>query len=437
MTKFFRTDAFDTSKSETQSSLAFEKSNTLFNIAAKINNETLKELTTENLKSSVRDLCVSATIFDWISNNFANAPLDDIKPDFSSFLSCICLLQAQELAFFLSVKEEKGLKTLARLSLGLMNLIQTAKEYVVNSERKGINWLNRIIEEKAKIHTSIHCLIMAEFWDGQDLYDISFDLYSTSSRVFESSAIKNKTSINDYLRISILRSEKERQQISYEGKNVADSRTKLEPFFLANILDLKSVLKPYSNSHTSNFANVYPFKIIELQSEFEAKSLTVLKTLERASDEVTAVFENLTSKLFSSVENFILDLRNKILDDKTEYLRLKINEIDNVIQELCSSKNDLLSKDISLNLKERLNELWISLEKISAMIENSKARLILNDTALVQALLPLMKGFHYERVENLKVVLSEYEGQSMKQIQLYENLKNEVKRCIILKPHIF
>ena len=33
--------------------------------------------------------------------------------------------------------------------------------------------------------TFIHCLLMAEFWDGEQLYDIAFDLFSTSSRVLK------------------------------------------------------------------------------------------------------------------------------------------------------------------------------------------------------------------------------------------------------------
>jgi len=426
-TNNLRTDAFNPNKSETQSSLAFEKSNTLFNIASKINNETLKELTVENIKSSVRDLCVSATIFDWISNNFANAPLNDIKSEFSRFLCCVCLLQAQELAFFLSIKEGKGLKTLARLSLGLMNLIQSAKEILTNYENESINWLVEKIEQKAVIHTSIHCLIMAEFWDGQELYDIAFDLFSTSYRVFESSKVKNKNYLNDYLKISILRSDKERQQLSYEGKKAADSQTKLEPFFLANILDLKSVLKPYSSSHVSNFSSIYPLKVIELQSEFESKSFTVLKTLERASDEVTETFEKLTSKIFSSIDSFILDLRKNVFGDKVEILRYKLNVIDTESNELAHCKTQLMSKDLSIDLKTKLDGLWKRFEENMDITEKSKVRLILNDTALVQTLLPLMKGIYSENVEKLKEALSIYEERSRKQFQLYESLRNEVR----------
>lgn len=426
LTLVCRTDAFNPNKSETQSSLAFEKSNVLFNIAAKNNNYTLKELNMENIKSSVRDLCVSATLFDWISNNFANAPLDDIKYDFSKLLSCICLLQSQELAFFLSIKEERGLKTLARLSLGLMNLIQSAKENVKNCDRECISWLNQKIEEKAVIHTFIHCLIMAEFWDGQELYDIAFDLYSTSSRIFESSDIKYKTDIRDYLQISLLRSEKERQQISYEGKKAVDSQVKLEPFFLANLLDMKSVLKPYSTSYVSKFKSIYPLKIIELQSEFESKSVTVLKTLERASEDITLTFENLTTQVFSTTEDFILILRNKLLDEKVEALKSKLNDIDSLTRELISHKKGLFEEDLPLDSNDTNIELSKKLEDISTMIEKSKARLILNDTALVQTFIPLMKEIHSENVEHLKKALLNYEEKSKEQFELYEILKNEV-----------
>lgn len=384
-------------------------------------------MTTENIKSSVRDLCVSATIFDWISNNFANAPLNDIKSDFSRFICCVCLLQAQELAFFLSIKEEKGLKTLARLSLGLMNLIQSAKEYLTDCGDERIDWISVKIEHKATFHTSIHCLIMAEFWDGQELYDIAFDLFSTSYRVLESSKIRNKDYLKDYIKISILRSEKERQQLSYEGKNAANSETKLEPFFLANILDLKSVLRPYSSSHVSKFSAVYPLKVIELQSEFESKSYTVLKTLERASDEVTETFEKLTIKIFSTIESYILDLRRKILNDEVEELRSKLNTIDIEINELLLSKTRLTSKDLSIDVRTKLDKFWNIIENSMDKSEKSKAKLILNDTALVQSLLPFMKGIHSKNVEILKGALTIYEEQSRNQFQLYEKLRNEVR----------
>ena len=241
-----RTDAFTPHKNETQTSLAFEKSNTLFNIAAKLNNDSLSLLNTEKIKSSVRDLCISGTIYDWISTNFANAPLNDIKPDCSKILSFICLLQAQELAFFSSIQEGKGLKTLARLSLGVMNLVQSVKDCLSTASEFSSSLINQRLEEKASIHTFIHCLVMAEFWDGQELYDIAHDLFLTSSRVFENSLIKNKGPITDYLKISILRSEKERLQISYEGKKAVDSKVKLDPYFLASILDFNSIIIHHS-----------------------------------------------------------------------------------------------------------------------------------------------------------------------------------------------
>ena len=428
-----RTDAFTPHKNETQTSLAFEKSNTLFNIAAKLNNDSLSLLNTEKIKSSVRDLCISGTIYDWISTNFANAPLNDIKPDCSKILSFICLLQAQELAFFSSIQEGKGLKTLARLSLGVMNLVQSVKDCLSTASEFSSSLINQRLEEKASIHTFIHCLVMAEFWDGQELYNIAHDLFLTSSRVFENSLIKNKGPITDYLKISILRSEKERLQISYEGKKAVDSKVKLDPYFLASILDFNSIIKTYSSSL---FVNVYPMAVIELQSEFEAKANTIIKTLERASEEVTASFGVLTAKILSDSKSFIIESRSSLINENIIEVKNTLHEIDAIIDSMAPIKNIIISKYGNLDDRKEIDELFKSQDHILSDLDKYKVRLFLNDSALVQTMLPLMKEFYLEGLVKSKEILHNYEENSKIQISLYENMQNEVRKfnfTIIIK----
>ena len=430
----FRTDSFNPNKSEAQASLAFEKANILYNLAARINNETLDSINVENIKSSVRDLCISATLFDWISNNFANAPLCDLSPQFSKILIDLCLLQAQEIAFFSSIKEEKGLKILARLSLGLMNLLQSVKELLFNIDYYDVSWINRKLEQKTVLHTFIHCLIMAEFWDSQELYDISYDLFSTSFRIFGEANIKNKNSLNDYLKISVLRSEKERQNISYEGKKVSDSQTKLEPYYLANILDFKNLIRPYSMSYTSLFAQVFPLNIIELQSEFEAKANTIIKTLTRSLDEVSSVFDAVTIKVFSNMENFIIELRNCVLNDDANAIRKLLNEFDARMIKITSLKNNIELKGMTDQIESSYVNGMImikNLEEVALNLEKSKIRLVLNDNALLQTLHSFFKEKYSLTVENITGFLSQYEEYSIKRSELLEQLKSEVMMSII------
>lgn len=425
-THFNWTNSFNSNVCESQKSLAFEKSNILFNIASKINNDTLQSLHVDNVKISVRDLCVSATVFDWISNNFANAPLPDIQPNFSKFLSNICLLQAQELAFFITLQEEKGLKILARLSLALMNLIQSAKEFSSNNSQIIPTWLNQKIDDKATLHTFIHCLIMAEFWDGQELYDIAFDLYSKSNIIFENTSIRDKTAIADYLKISLIRSEKERHQISYEGKKASDSTVRLDPYFLANTLDFKQLLNPFISSYSPLFKNVYPLRVIESQSEFDAKANTILKTLERASEEVSVIFEELSAKLLSNSEDFVIELRSKIMGGEIGLLKATLIEIDTETDNILSLKERIELKGLQNTENRHINDIWGNLKSLLDDIDHSKARIILNDNAFIQTTLPFLKQMYLTHLENIKTTLTDYEGSAKTQFKLYENLKDEV-----------
>lgn len=426
--QFSWTDSFNQNVAESQKSIAFEKSNILYNIASKFNNQTLESIKVSNFNTSVRDLCISASIFDWISNGFANPPLSDIQPEFTKFLSCICLIHAQELAFFISLKEEKGIKILARMSLGLMNLIQSAKEL---SNSIGIpSWLNQKLENKVVIHTFIHCLIMAEFWDGEELYEIASDLYSASKRTLEKIKIHDNSAILDYLTIAIIRSGKERQNISYEGKNPSDSKVKLEPYYIANVLDFKQILLPYISSYAPLFKNIYPLKIIEAQSEFEAKSNTILKTLERASEEVAIGFEDLSMKFLCSVEVFIIEVRSKIIGCEDHILKKSLNEIDNEISCLNSYKNGITFEEFEYHESRKINDKWIIFEKTLTNLDSSKARVILNDNAFIQTASPFVKEIHFSYMENLKSMLSDCEENTKIELKLYEQLKNAVNSNI-------
>lgn len=317
-----------------------------------------------------------------------------------------------------------------------MNLIQSARDYISAISNFDASWLDQKLCDKADAHGFIHCLIMAEFWDSQELYDIAYDLFSTSSRFFENSKIKSKEPIRDYLKISLLRSEKERQQISYEGKKASGSKVKLDPYFLATILDFKSIIKPYYLSYTSLFTKAYPLQIIELQSEFEAKANTIIKTLERAYEEVSGAFDNISAKILSNPELFILELRSNIVADIDSYKRM-LNDFDAVSEEISTLRKFIVTKYPESDRGLEFDVIANTMNNIYAELERSKIRLILNDSALIQTLLPLQKDLYSSCIEQSKDMLRTYQENSEKYITIYENLKNEVRVHTYLYSNLF
>jgi hypothetical protein len=423
MDLLFRTDSFDQRRSTKQSSLAFEKSNVLYNLASKISNDTINNISIDSIKSSIKDLCSSATIFDWISNNFSNAPLNDLQPNFLKLLSLLCLLQAQELSFFLSVKEEKGLKVLSRLSLGVMNLVQSIQECFVKFDTDTYLSFYDAFKHKSIFCNFIHCLIMAEFWDSQEIYEISYDLYNSSSRILGSIQCRDKVKANleDYLKISILRSEKEKQHIYFEGKKAEDSTTKLDPYFLASVLDFRAVLNSYDTEPSALFSNIYPVSIIEYQSDFDAKANTILKTLNNESSDISRAFERNTARLFSGSDGYILELRQTLLGNNAEFLKQQLSNFDSMLKEFNINLKKLDSQQVPMHqIKNNVNNFIEDLEK-------SKIRLILNDKSITQVLTPLLKDNYLRAFENLQSMLKDYEESTKKERILFENLKNDVR----------
>lgn len=424
--EFFRSDAFNPRNIQEQSSLAFEKSNTLYNIATYISNEAISGSQVFNLKTSVRELCVSATIFDWISKNFSNAPLPDISSEFSSFMSELCLLQAQELAFFSSLNEEKSLKILVRLSLGLMDLLKRVQYQLSNLKYTTLEPFMKHVEAKSTLHTFIHCLLMAEFWDTQELYDISYDLFITALKIFDTLKIENREQVRDYLKISLMRSEKEREQISYEGKKASESTIQIEPFYLAAIMNFRTVIKPYVSTFRSSFAVFYPIHIVQLQSEFESKAETISRTLERAIEEILINYGSIVSRADVKISDFILDVRNIIIGNPDVHVQ-SLNEILNLINSVQNVKKSMIYNNFILEDSTDLQEIWNSFKKSTETLEILKIRLVLDDSTFVQSMSPIFKDSYESIQKSLSESLEEYLKNSKKQDEMFENLKKEIK----------
>ena len=335
-------------------------------------------------------------------------------------------MQAQELAFFSSLKEEKGLNTIARLSLGLVSLLQSARNIASQNFDYDLDDLVKKLEKKTDLHTFIHCLIMAEFWNNQELYEIAHDLYTTSYKILKNLENISKNSIEDYLNISILRSEKECQQISYEGKKASESQTTLEPYFIANLLDFKLILKPYSSSYTSIFSQIYPLHIIEAQSEFEAKSNAILITLQNSAEKIDSEFNDINIKICYESEGFVIELRRIIFNDEVIRFKNLLTDIQEIIDEVGTVKNMIELKDYRLKEKREIQVIFGNLECIQDNMDKYKVKLLFNDNTLIQTMIPLFDEFYSKSIKMLKDKVFEFNNNSEKRSNLIKNLKNEV-----------
>ena len=176
--------------------------------------------------------------------------------------------------------------------------------------------------------------------------------------------------------------------------------------------------------------------VIELQSEFEAKANTIIKTLERASEEVTASFGVLTAKILSDSKSFIIESRSSLINENIIEVKNTLHEIDAIIDSMAPIKNIIISKYGNLDDRKEIDELFKSQDHILSDLDKYKVRLFLNDSALVQTMLPLMKEFYLEGLVKSKEILHNYEENSKIQISLYENMQNEVRKfnfTIIIK----
>ncbi|GME93399.1 unnamed protein product [Ambrosiozyma monospora] len=93
--QFQWSESRDTEELVTQESISFEKANLLFNLAA-VNSKMAVDLGDSNLKTSIECFGNAAGIFQFLQDNFINAPLDDLKIDSISAMKNLMKAEAQE-----------------------------------------------------------------------------------------------------------------------------------------------------------------------------------------------------------------------------------------------------------------------------------------------------------------------------------------------------
>lgn len=133
---FAWTEAFDADYHASQSSVAFEKANILFLMAASYCN-------LQDSNGEARNCQVAASIFRYIGENFLHAPLVDISKPALLFLSTLMLAQAQECVVTKAQAGGKSRATIIRLTASLVAYYAEAYSRILQDElvrlRKKIN----------------------------------------------------------------------------------------------------------------------------------------------------------------------------------------------------------------------------------------------------------------------------------------------------------
>lgn len=345
----------------------------------------------------------------------------------TKLLSQICLLTAQELAFFTALQEQKGLKILARISVGVMNMIRGCQNALPNDQSDhDLTYFSNALEAKAIFHNVIHCLIMGEFWDDQQLPDVSHDLYQAAKNNLNACDIKHKTAIQDYLSIAIMRSGKEKDQLFGETAKISESKASVAPFFVACLVDFREVIAPYAAAYESIFKEIYPMKIVEAQSVFESKIQSVSATLLSTLEEPENIIQNLTISANEKSTEFILRLRDQMIKDddwktKVTNIQGKIANIDELIKLLQVKYPESSYNMDFIGTQNELNNL-------KAQITSHKLDIIIKDVLFVESLNGLLASQHAEYVKELQTE-SETFNSSLIQLQSsVKTLKDEVRK---------
>lgn len=424
-----RSDAFRPDFYDSQNTLAFEKANVLYNLAARIVNGCISRLGDADPKSGFKPHCIGATIFDWISSNFSNAPLFDIAADCSKFLSTLCLLQAQELAFFSSVEEEKGLKVLARLSLGIVNLLGSLKDQLPQPRDHDMSWMLQAINAKMSLHNVLHCLIMAEYWDTQQLIDISHNLFTAAAEHLLAADIRDKTPLQEYLKISTIRAEREREQTILQNSKASESAAKVEPFFLATLLDFGEVVAPYAASYQSLFTGIYPVAVIEQQSVFESKAMGIVKGIEKVVRETDSLYHMTALRKNITVQEVLLELRDGYANMQVGELKRTMTSVDQSMERLRSEAESLRLRYSHLKGPGGRDGLAFveRAEKELKALDGAKLKLILNDSAFLQMLTPIVQEGFASFIQELQAKIAAYSQLNAQRQEKLERLKEKVR----------
>ncbi|KAH3681445.1 hypothetical protein WICPIJ_007602 [Wickerhamomyces pijperi] len=170
--KFSWYDAYDSSQHHSQHSLAFEKASVLFNLASvlsRLANEAFDQR--DDYKLAIKYMQYAAGVYQFIHDNFLNAPSIDLSNKTISFLNKLMLAQAQEL-FLLSLvnAENDKYSLIARIAASAAVFYEKANELYLDDLEFGdeYQWLS-IIRFKFQFYQSLSYYYQAKALEANKL----------------------------------------------------------------------------------------------------------------------------------------------------------------------------------------------------------------------------------------------------------------------------
>lgn len=328
-------DAFKDSKSVKQTSIAFEKLCVLFNLAAVLSEIASQALEEKDYKLSYQSLQNAAGIYRFISENFLNAPSDDLQQDTIKGLEQLMLSQAQEVFLMKILNGDGEVKhsLVAKLAKAAAGLYQNAHDILekvpANLDSKWIAYCKL----KAKLFNSLlyyhQANALKETKTGEAITylrqaQIEIEDYKTNYNYTKYSSIEaNCKKIIELVKLELPVLEKDNDYIFH------DSIPSFETLTLKGLESVKSIsINDQGIDKVVGkdiFEKIIPYSVHEQSSKYTE----LLASLLRSEDEkITISNEELASML--------------------EYLNLplKLNEVKLLIN--ASNDSDEGLKDISV-----------------------------------------------------------------------------------------
>lgn len=427
----------------------------MFQAATYLANSNLSEFKVDEARQYYRQLIAAATIYDHIAQSFADPPFVDLDPALCSTYSKICLLYAQQLAFFVSISEKKSIKTLAKISIGIMLMLNEVLHLVSAMGVEELKELYVSLCQNLKTQNLIHVLLIAEFWSLEDRPDVAITLSKSFDSVLGSAQVRDKSALQEYMTITKLRLEKE---INHSILNETNEPI-LEPFHVAEKGNIKMVLQELVPEKAEFFLpSIYPIEVIKAYSiysnritekyakyvDFGEKIMLRFQTLNSLRQNVSVVLKdeirncifknemaprlknfeenirNMQLKLYRSSNSLESNIQKSLSKDFSElleddwYKKLKLIENPKIFDQMLAPfatrialKMDDFAKNISPNIHDKL-------ELYQAELTSTRAHFMATD---INAQLLASQ----EKAKIVEEIVSEFENNLL---QIYEKIKN-------------
>lgn len=258
--EFTWSESFDSSATATQSSIAFEKANILFNLAAIYNN-----LGKRDRKS--RDLILSASLFRYVADNFLNPPLHDISRPTLLFFEELILAQVEEDGLIKSLELKQSLSLAAKICFSIQERynkvctmlrnhdLSALKVFLMHGAEQDHDILS-LLQMKEKLWSIYRHYLLAEMFVGNQKFGNAICLLKNATelavRSIEECKYDQSSSTFQFLKALALKASDRLESISKENcliynqpvPSLSDIHM-LGPAAVAQVLDFAHIKKEW------------------------------------------------------------------------------------------------------------------------------------------------------------------------------------------------